>query len=198
MNEEVLLISKDMHEDKKAMALFWDDFPDGKTLTGGGHWASILKTLLNDMNLSLIEGAKLYAGLFITINDAAIGCFKAKYTYNQIRPVTYIRKYMDLPEWNSLIITPPHPEYPAAHAAISMAAATALTKMLGENISFTDNTYAYRGYKAHHFNSIRDAALEAGISRLYGGIHYSKSIEAGYAQGEKIAENINHKLAFQY
>ena len=196
MNEEVYLVSKELDESKKAIALFWDDFPDGKTLTASGHWESILKTLLNDLNVSLIEGAHLYAGMFITMNDAAIGCFKAKYTYNQLRPVTYIQKYMGHNDWNPLIITPPHPEYPAAHATVSMAVATILTKMLGENISFTDNTYAYRGYAAHHFNSIKDAAIEAGISRFYGGIHYIKSIEAGYAQGEKVAENIYNKLVF--
>ena len=197
MNQEVLFIFQHMDEDEKAIALFWDDFPDGQTLTAAGHWASILKTLLTDLNTSLIEGARLYAGLFITMNDAAIGCFKAKYKYNQIRPVTYIRKYMDHKDWNPLITTPPHPEYPAAHATISMASAKILTKMLGDNVSFTDNTYSYRGYKAHHFNSIEEAGREAGMSRLYGGIHYRNSIEAGFSQGAKIADNISNRLVFK-
>ncbi len=197
MNEEVFQTSQQLDEDKRAIALFWDDFPDGKTRTGGGHWASILKSVMTDMNASLIEGARLYAGLFITENDASIGCFKAKYTYNQMRPVTYIQKQMNHPDWNSLIVTPPHPEYPAAHATVSMAGATILTRMLGENVSFTDNTYAYRGYKAHHFNSFNEAGREAGMSRLYGGIHYRLSIEAGFTQGEKTADNISKKLVFR-
>ncbi len=197
MNQEVLLISQQMDEERKATVIFWDDFPDGLTVTAGGHWASILKTLLNDLNASLIEGARLYAGLFITMNDAIIGCFRAKYMYNQIRPVTYIRKYMDQKDWLPIIITPPHPEYPAAHAVVSMASATILTKMLGDNISITDNTYSYRGYKAHHFNSFVEAGREAGMSRLYGGIHYRNSIEAGFSQGEQIAGFIGNKLAFK-
>ncbi len=197
MNEEVYLTSQQLDGDKRATALFWDDFPDGKTLTGGGHWASILKSVMTDMNVSLIKGASLYAGLFITENDAMVGCFKAKYTYNQLRPVTYIQKQMNHPGWNSLIVTPPHPEYPAAHATVSMAGATILTRMLGDNVSFTDNTYAYRGYKAHHFNSFKEAGREAGMSRLYGGIHYRLSVEAGFTQGEKIADNIGRKLVFK-
>ena len=197
MNEDVYLVSQKMDEYERATGLFWDDFPNGKTLTGGGHWASILKTVMTDLNTSLIEGAHLYAELFITENDAAIGCFKAKYTYNQMRPVTFIQKYMNHPDWNPLIVTPPHPEYPAAHATVSMAGATILTKLLGDKISFTDNTYAYRGYKAHHFNNLIEAGKEAGMSRLYGGIHYRKSIEAGFDQGEKIADNINNKLVFR-
>lgn len=197
MNNEVYLVSKKLNEDERATGLFWDDFPDGKTLTGGGHWVSILKTVMTDQNVSLIEGAHLYAGLFIAANDAAIGCFKAKYTYNQMRPVTYIQKFMGHNDWNPLIITPPHPEYPAAHATVSMAGATILTKMLGDKVSFTDNTYAYKGYKAHHFNNFKEAATEAGMSRLYGGIHYRQSIEAGFTQGEKVADYISNKLVFK-
>ncbi len=39
--------------------------------------------------------------------------------------------------------------------------------------------------------------MEAGLSRFYGGIHYKPSIEAGYVQGEKIAMNVAHSLAFK-
>lgn len=196
MNEEVYLVSQTMDDSQRATGLFWDDFPDGKSLTGGGHWASILKTVMTDLNVSLIEGAHLYAALFITESDAAIGVFKTKYTYNTERPVTYIQVVMKHSDWNPLIITPPHPEYPAAHAVVSMSGATILTKILGDKVSFSDNTYAYRGYKAHHFDNFTEAAREAGISRLYGGIHYRPSIEAGFTQGEKIANNINNKLVF--
>jgi hypothetical protein len=72
-----------------------------------------------------------------------------------------------------------------------------LTHFLGDKVSFTDNTYAYRGYKPHHFNSILEAGREAGMSRLYGGIHYRPSIEAGYKQGEKVADNIARALVFK-
>jgi len=197
MAEDVYLVSQKLDDSQRAAGLFWDDFPDGKTLTGGGHWASILKTVMTDLNVSLIEGAHLYAALFITENDAAIGVFKAKYTYNLERPVTYIQGVMKHSDWNPLIVTPPHPEYPAAHAVVSMSGATILTRILGDYVAFTDNTYAYRGYKAHHFDNFTEAAREAGMSRLYGGIHYRPSIEAGFIQGEKIALNIGNKLVFK-
>jgi len=197
MVDEVYRTSRQEDPQKVATALFWDDYPDGKTVTGGGHWESILKTLLTQMNLSLIEGARAYMALFITMNDAAVGCFKAKYTYNLLRPVTYIQKYMKQPDWKPLIVTPPHPEYPAAHATISMSAATILTRILGDHVSFTDNTYAYRQYPAHHFQSLEEAGREAGMSRLYGGIHYFPSIQAGYAQGEKVGTNIANALVLK-
>jgi len=197
MADEVYQASLKLDENQKATGLFWDDFPDGKTVTSGGHWSSILKTVLKERRTSLIEGAMLYAGLFITTNDASISCFKAKYTYNLIRPVTYIQKFMNHPDWNPLIVTPPHPEYPAAHATISMSGATMLTHLLGDGIAFTDDTYAYRGYKSHHFNNFKEAGREAGMSRFYGGIHYIPSIEAGYKQGEQIANNIAKVLVFK-
>ena len=197
MVDLVYRTSMEKKPEEVATALFWDDYPDGRTVTGGGHWESILKTVMIQQNLSLIEAAHAFAGLYITLEEAEIGCFRAKYTYNLLRPVTYIRKYMNKPDWSPLIVTPPHPEYPAAHATKSMSAATILTHILGDNISFADNTYAYRNYPAHHFNNFIEAGREAGISRLYGGIHYLPSIEAGYEQGSKIADNVAKALVFK-
>jgi len=197
MAEDVYKVSQQMDEEKKATGLYWDDFPDGKSVTSGGHWAFILKTVMEDRNTSLIEGAHLYSALFTSTHDASVGCFKAKYTYNLLRPVTYIRKYMNHPDWNPMIVTPPHPEYPAAHAVISMAAATALTRILGDNVSFSDKTYLYRGYKAHDFKNFVEAAREAGMSRFYGGIHYVPSIEAGFIMGKNIANNVADRLIFR-
>jgi hypothetical protein len=54
----------------------------------------------------------------IAERDASIVCFKCKYAYSVCRPVTYIRKLID-PNWLPFIPTPPHPEYPAAHAFVT-------------------------------------------------------------------------------
>jgi hypothetical protein len=197
MADELYKMSAKMDSTQKSTGLYWDDFPDGKSLTSGGHWATILKNIMEEQQLSLIEGSQLYAALFITTNDAGIGCFKAKYKYNVMRPVTYIQKYMEYPEWNPLIRTPSHPEYPAAHATISMSAATILTKMLGDTLSFVDDTYEYRGFKARRYKNFVEAAREAGMSRFYGGIHYRPSIEAGFEQGQKIADYIAGSLKFK-
>jgi hypothetical protein len=197
MVDEVYQASLKLDDNQKALGMFWDDFPDTKTVTAGGHWECILRTIMKDRHTSLMDGAMLYAALYITETDAAIGCFKAKYTYNQVRPVTYIQKYMNHPDWQPMIVTPSHPEYPAAHATISMSGATILTYLLGDNVAFTDDTYAYRGYKARKFNNLKEAGREAGLSRFYGGIHYKTSIEAGYAQGEKIAANVAKSLVFK-
>jgi hypothetical protein len=94
---------------------------------------------------------------------------------------------MGSPDWKSLIITPNHPEYPAAHATVSTAAATALSDALGQSVSFTDHTYDDIGFQPRSFISFEEAANEAGRSRLYGGIHYTPSIDAGHVLGKKTA-----------
>lgn len=197
MANEVYQTSKTLDNDKKTMALFWDDDPAKKQLNPGGHWACITQTLILTKELSLIESARLYAELFITMNDAVIGCFTGKYTYNLERPVTYIRKYMKDTTWNSFIITPPHPEYPAAHATVSRSAVTVLTKIFGNNDAFVDHTYDYLGFEPRHYKNYMVMSEEVGMSRLYGGIHYLPSIKAGFTQGEKIANNIHNTLIFK-
>jgi hypothetical protein len=196
MVEKVYDASQVLTDEQKAMAIFWDDFPDGRYYGAAGHWASILKQVLDAEKLSLIEGSEAYARMHISLMDAFHGCWKAKYTYNLLRPVTYVQKYMNHPEWQPLIITPAHPEYPAAHASVSMAAAMALTYTLGSNIKFTDHSYDDLGFRPRTFKNFEAAGREAGLSRFYGGIHYQPSIEAGYILGAKTAENIKNQIHF--
>lgn len=58
------------------------------------------------------------------------------------------------------------------------------------NVSITDHTYDFKGWNARTFNTLFDASREAGISRLYGGIHYRRSIEIGLELGEEMGTAI--------
>ncbi|HYC85460.1 MAG TPA: vanadium-dependent haloperoxidase, partial [Chryseosolibacter sp.] len=193
MVNQVVDASKSLTEDQRQMALFWDDFPDNRYYGAPGHWASIFKQVLDSKKLSLVEGAEAYLKMTVALMDGFNGCFAAKYHYNVLRPVTYVNKYIS-PDWKPLIVTPSHPEYPAAHASISMAAAVALTSVLGNDVSFTDRSYEDVGLGIRTFKNFEEAGKEAGLSRLYGGIHYRPSIEAGYVLGRKVAENVLAKL----
>ena len=122
--------------------------------------------------------------------DALIGCWDAKFQYDLVRPVTYIRRTMD-PKWEPLLITPPFPEYPSGHSTQSGAAAAVLTKLFGENFAFEDSTRKGDGLKPRAFPSFWAAADEAGISRMYGGIHFRAAIERGLEQGRCIAAFTN-------
>ncbi|MFX9123714.1 hypothetical protein ABTN41_19740, partial [Acinetobacter baumannii] len=73
------------------------------------------------------------------IFDGFISCWDEKFRSKTKRPITVIRENI-APEWNSLLQTPPFPEYTIGHSVISAAAATVLSKQLGNTIAFTDTT----------------------------------------------------------
>ncbi|HYO21365.1 MAG TPA: vanadium-dependent haloperoxidase, partial [Flavisolibacter sp.] len=187
MVKQVYDASQNLTDDQKAMAIFWRDVPGA---TSPGHWLSILQQVIRKKSTPLEHAALAYALTGIAINDALIACFKAKYQYNLVRPVTYIREVMGHANWNSFIGTPAHPEYVSAHSSLSAAAAAILQKLFGNIGSFTDHTYDYLGLAPRTYSSFKAIGEEAGLSRLYAGIHYQVSIDAGLTQGREVADNI--------
>ncbi len=173
--------------------LFWRDIPG---VTTAGHWLSILQQVVKQTGAPLDKAAFAYALSGASISDATISCWQAKYKYTLVRPITYIRNVIGITNWNSLITTPAHPEYPAAHAFISSATADALTSIFGNIGSFTDHTYDYLGLTPITFNSFHDIALNAANSRVFGGIHYQPSCDTGVIYGSKVVNNILKKLGF--
>jgi membrane-associated phospholipid phosphatase len=165
--------------------------------TPPGAWNDIASDIAQAEGLSLTETARLLATLNVAEADSLIAVWDAKYFYDTWRPVTAIPNANDIgnrwverwgledPDWLPLLVTPNHPEYVSAHSAISAAAAEVLTEFFGRgyDFSFTAPTGATRT-----FTGFWDAALEAGWSRIYGGIHFSFSNQDGRALGEDVAE----------
>jgi hypothetical protein len=183
--------SKVLTTDQKNMALFWRDVPGVST---PGHWMSITQQAIRQSKSRLDKAALGYALVGICLNDAVITVFHYKYVYNQVRPVTYIRKVIGDATWSSFIATPNHPEYPAAHALISASAAEGLTAAFGNIGPLTDHTWDYLGFPARTFNTFREFALDAGNSRFYGGIHYQPSINTGFKVGTTVGDNVVKSL----
>ncbi len=194
MVKEMYDASQTLTAEQTAMALYWRDVPG---VTTPGHYVSILKQVLENDKPMLDKAAIAYALSGITTYDAAISCWKTKYLYNLVRPITYIRTVLRHTTWNSLLVTPAHPEYSSAHAVLSEATADVFSKLFGDNYSFTDHTYDYLGMAPRSFSSFRAYGKEAGNSRLYGGIHYQPSIDIGLKQGRKVAQNILNKFKFK-
>lgn len=132
----------------------------------------------------------------ITAYDASVSCWKTKFQYNLVRPITYIRNVLGFTIWSPLLATPAHPEYSSAHAVLSIANAEAMTRVFGDNYHFTDHTYDYLGMAPRSYASFRAIGEEAAASRLYAGIHYQPSIDAGLKQGRIVAQNVISKLQF--
>jgi hypothetical protein len=195
MVKEVFDVSQSLTAEQKSIAWFWDDSP-GKYLSVPGHWSSILAQVIKNNNLSLTTSAEAFIKMHIALHDAAIVAWGGKYTYNVLRPITNIQNWVKR-DWQSEIETPSHPEFPAAHATLSSAAATGLTSVLGDTFSFSDATYSDIGMQARSFSSFNSAAQEAGLSRLYGGIHYRFSIDEGLKIGSRTADAVFVNLKFK-
>ncbi len=186
---EVYYTGSHLSAEQNAIALYWAD--GGATFTPPGHNLAITLQIIRNNHLNLNEAAILLAKVGIAENDAAIVCWRTKFKTNLLRPVTFINSYID-PAWLPLIGTPPFPSYTSGHSTFSGAAAAILTAEIGDQISFTDSSKISYGFLPRSFNSFIEAAQEAAISRLYGGIHYAFDNEEGYKCGQLVAMNIEH------
>jgi PAP2 superfamily len=170
-----------LSDEQKTIARFWSDDP-GLSWTPPGHWVGIVLDLMQQRHLDAAKASEAMARVGIAIADGFIGCWHEKYHYDFIRPVTFIKKKIDK-SWEPLLITPPFPEYPSGHSTVTGAAAEALTAMFGDDFTFDDTTHDRDGLGVRHFSSFKQAAEEAGISRLYGGIHFREAVVNGLQQG---------------
>ncbi len=182
--KEVYDVKNGNTDEQKLIARFWSDDP-GLSWTPPGHWIGIVLNIADHDKLPVAKTTDALARLGVAVADGFIGCWKDKYKYDYVRPVTVIKKLID-PKWETLLITPPFPEYPSGHSSQSGAAAEALTAVLGDHYAFDDHTHERDGLGARHFASFWDAANEAGMSRMYGGIHFRAAIEQGLVQGKCI------------
>jgi hypothetical protein len=167
-----------------AIARFWSDDPM-LSMTPPGHWVSIALQVAERAELSLDDTVDLLARMGVGLSDAFVGCWHAKYEYNLIRPVTYIKRVID-PKWEPILNTPPFPEYPSGHSTVSGAMDAVLTGFFGDGYAFEDHTGSPDGRNPRRYDSFHQAAEEAGISRLYGGIHFRAAIVDGLEQGRCI------------
>ena len=186
--KEVYDTVKDLTPEQRQIARFWSDDPM-LSPTPPGHWISIAMQVQTATGAPLSEQVDLQARLGIALADAFIGCWNAKFEYDLLRPVTYIRATMD-PKWEPVLITPPFPEYPSGHSTQSGAAAEVLTAFFGEDFAFEDATHLDDGLEPRRFPSFWAAAQEAGMSRLYGGIHFRSAIDQGLEQGRCIGRHV--------
>lgn len=193
---EVYEIGRDLTEEQRAIASFWDCNPyvmhtrghamfATKKITPGGHWMGIAAIAARKRDLDFAEAAETYARTAIALADAFISSWEEKYRSVLIRPETVINEHIE-EDWMPVLQTPPFPEYTSGHSVISAAAAAVLTDHFGDGFAFNDTTEVEYGLPARAFPSFNVAAEEAAVSRIYGGIHYRMAADEGLEQGRKV------------
>jgi membrane-associated phospholipid phosphatase len=158
---EVKQTTDNLTRDQLAIALKWND--GAGTATPPGHWNAIASGYIRDARMSEVRAARAYALLNMALHDVSVGCWDTKMKNFNPRPAQ-----LD-PSIKTTIGLPNFPAYPSGHSTYSAAAATTLGYLFPEGAS--------------SFSAMAD---EAGISRLYGGIHYRSDIDQGKAHGTRI------------
>lgn len=182
--------------DQSEIALFWADNPG--TATPPGHWLDIAQAVSEDRNLTLVENARLFALLSLTVADAAIVSWDHKYTYHDWRPITGIRQ-ADLdgnpltkadPDWTTFVATPPFPSYTSGHSTFSGSSSRLLAHFFNaDGVSFSTTSDGLPGV-TRSYTSFSQAAEEAGQSRIYGGIHWQYDNKVGLSSGRALADYV--------
>jgi hypothetical protein len=201
---EVYEIQQNITPEQEATAWYWDDNPFAVNARGhlmaarkktspGGHWMNIASATCRVAGANIPHSASVLMKTAIALMDGFIMTWQEKFRTNLIRPETYINQYID-GNFQPIIETPPFPEHPSGHATISAAAATVLTLEFGEPFTFTDDTEVEYDMEARTYNSFMDAAREAAMSRLYGGIHFRTGNESGTKLGTEIGQIVHKKI----
>jgi len=188
---EVYITSLNLSDEQKTIAQFWSDDP-GLTGTPPGHSMSIATIVLSNENADLGFAAEVLSKVGLAVHDAFVSCWKCKYTFHLLRPITYIKKYIDA-NYTTLLATPPFPEHTSGHSVQTAASMAVLEHYFGNYYDIVDITHNNRTditFNPRSFSSFQELANEAAISRLYGGIHYRPAIDLGIKQGRQIGRNI--------
>ena len=186
------------------ITIFWDDNPfvsrhkghlmfQDKKMTPGGHWLAITQLICKEKKTDFVTTAKVYALTSVGLFEAFLSCWDEKYRSLRVRPETVIKDKIEK-DWKPYLVTPPFPAYTSGHSTISAAVAEILTAQFGDNITYTDTTEKEYGLPIRTFKSFREAALQASISRVYGGIHFKSDCVAGNKQGIDVGKIVLSKV----
>jgi hypothetical protein len=154
-----------------------------------------------ERHMDLVDSARFMALFGVTLTDAYIAVFDAKYHYEFWRPVTAIRN-ADLNDnpaterdatWQPLDNTPMHPEYPCAHCILSGAARTVL-ESLGQPIPELSLTSPTAPGVIHHWSNLDDFTTEVANARIWAGFHYRFSTRVGTAVGQEVGTYVANNV----
>ena len=182
--------------DQTAAAIFW-------TVQTAVPWHAAARAASAAKGLSLSDNARLFALLSMASADSQIVAFGEKYKRPHWRPITAIRAVMDLNSpalngnagWEPLLVTPPHPEYPSAHAVFSGAAEAVLRAFFGRDEVDVSVTAPGPFGVTRTYHKFSELTEEVNNARVWGGIHFRSADVDGAEIGRKIGEIVMREFA---
>ncbi len=187
----------DGDDETMLIATFWA--ANGATCTPPGQFLEIATKLAEDAELDDETVALFFHRIGVALADAGIAAWKVKYAQKVRRPVDIINSTIDK-TWKPFMATPNHPTFPSGHSTFSSAAAEIIKHMIG-NIPFSYTASIVMPglpMKAmemtRSFENLDEAAKEAGMSRIYGGIHFTEDDVRGRELGQLVAKEVLAKV----
>jgi hypothetical protein len=167
-------------------------------------WNAVARGLAESRQMSLIETARLFALLNASMHDGLQTSQTSKFIYQLWRPVTAIANAsadenmatIADPTWAPLLPTPPYPSHASNVSCIGTSASRAIAKVLGNDEIPFSVTWTWTGAAGAgsdvtlQFSTLSQLAEEAGMSRVYGGIHFEFEIHAAAASCTRVADYV--------
>ena len=169
--------------DQTAVALFWsgNEIPQLNAVARAASQAR---------KLSMHENARLFALTHTAAADALIVSFRIKYLENAWRPITAIRagygRVAPDPNWESLLITPPHPDYPSAHCIAAGAVAQVLRDLFGSDEVNFSYVFPPGLGMMRSYTSLAQIEKDMEDARVFAGIHFRSTDEHSTELGRKV------------
>jgi len=173
--------------DQTDAAIWWQDH-------GTALWNRILRNVIVDQGLGIVDSARLLAMTDLAGADALITCWNDKYFWNFWRPITAIREAatdgnpatIADPTWTPLIATPAFPSHPSGHSCVSSAIVHVLQAFFGtDKIAFS--AFSNNSHTTRSFSRFSGALKEVLDARIWGGIHFRTDDVQGSVIGVKVA-----------
>ena len=152
-----------------------------------------------------VQNARMFTLYHMAMDDAVHVMVVDKLHYNYWRPITAIRNGADDanaatqpdPAWVPLIATPNFPEYPCGHCTVAAANAEVMKAETGPKPAggVKVGAMGVTNSAIHTLPSWDEWAQEVSDSRIYGGVHYRFSNEAGEEIGRRAARMVLEKVA---
>ena len=156
--------TQQLHE-QDSIARLWNKVAPAGPFTAG-EWNRVADDLIQSHHRTEAQAARILAYANAAAFNSQVDCFTAKYIWWVPRPAQLN------PAIVALFSTPNHPSYPSGHSCISSTFAAMLSN------AFPDSET--QGWLTAQY-------VEAGLSRIYAGIHCPADITAGQANGARAA-----------
>jgi hypothetical protein len=218
--EMIIRLTAGLDDRRKCIAEYWADGPASETPPGHWNLFAQVVSQKKNYNIDddaklffALNNAELDAS--IAVWDAKLFYDSPR----PISAIRFLKVGETIPTWGGTpenpltvlgenwkpfqpdtFLTPPFPEFPSGHSGFSSAAATILKSFTGSNAFDHSATILAGSSKIQtgvpaadvtlSWPTFTAAANEAGLSRLYGGIHFSQGNTASQELGKKIGKAV--------